>query len=136
MIKTTKIWITWGALYVLCTALSFINNVTGALSGLMILLSIGFFIPGFLLIREGKKWRSSSLLKQLRLVSLLSLGLTVLAIVLNFFSAQGSAAWGIAAYWFLILVSTPMICGQIWLISLFLWACLLMYSIACLKKRK
>ena len=136
MIKTTKIWIAWGVLYVLCTALSFINIVSGALSGLMILLSIGFFVPGFWLVQEGKKWRSSILLKQVCLVSLLSLGLTVLAIVLNFATAQASDAWGMVAYWFLILVSTPMICSQVWVISLFLWACLLMYTIACLKKRK
>jgi hypothetical protein len=84
--------------------------------------------------------RSFPLFANLLLVStivglLLSLGLTVLAIVLNFFSANGSAAWGIVAWWFLLLVSTPMVCSQIWVISLFLWAFLLMGTITCLRKK-
>ena len=31
-------------------------------------------------------------------------------------------------YVLLAVVSAPMLCGQIWVISLFLWACLLMVS--------
>ena len=135
MTKTKKIWIAWGVLYGICTALSFIPTISGALSGLMILLSIGFFVPGAMLIREGKSRRDNTLLKKVRNVCLLSLGLTLAGILLNFLSVNGSAALGTVAYWFLILVSTPMVCAQIWLISMFLWACLLMASIACLRKK-
>ena len=135
MRKIRKLWIAWAVLYGICTGISFIITAPGVLSGAMTLLSISFFVPGLLLILEGKKQRNRSLLKKVRLVCLLSLGLTTLAVILNFFSANGSEAWGIAAYWFLILVSTPMICGQIWVISLFLWACLLMGTVACLKKK-
>ena len=135
MTKTKKLWIIWAVLYGICTVLSFIPTVSGTLSGLMTLLSVGFFVPGGLLIAEGKKRRDAALLKKVRNVCLLSLGLTLLGIVLNFLSAGGSAAWGTVAYWFLILVSTPMVCAQIWLLSLFLWACLLMGSIFTLKKK-
>jgi hypothetical protein len=135
MTKTKKIWIAWAVLYGICTVLSFILTAPGTLSGLMTVLSIGFFVPGLLLLLEGKKKQDTALLKKLRLVCLLSLGLTVLAIVLNFFSANGSAAWGIVAWWFLLLVSTPMVCSQIWVISLFLWAFLLMGTITCLRKK-
>ena len=135
MKKPKKLWIVWAILYGICTGLSFFITAPGIFSGAMTVLSIGFFIPGLLLILEGKKRGDAVLLKKVRLVCLLSLGLTTLAVVLNFFSANGSQAWGIAAYWFLLLVSTPMVCGQIWVISLFLWACLLMGSIACLKRK-
>ena len=135
MTKTKKIWIAWAVLYGICTALSFIPTAPGILSGAMTLLSMGFFVPGAMLLREGKSQQNSALLKKVRNVCLLSLGLTTLAVVLNFFSANASGAWGIVAYWLLILVSTPMICSQIWIISLFLWACLLMASIACLRKK-
>ena len=135
MTKTKKLWIVWAVLYCLCAGLSFIPTVSGALSGLMLLLAICFFVPGLLLILEGKSRRDIALLKKVRLVCFLSLGLTLAGILLNFLSVKGSAAWGTVAYWFLILVSTPMVCAQIWLISLFLWACLLMASITCLRKK-
>ena len=135
MTKTKKLWIAWAVLYGICTMLSFFISVPGIFSGVMTVLSIGFFVPGLLLILEGKKQGSGALLKKVRLVCLLSLGLTLFTIVLNFFSVNASAVWGIAAYWFLILVSTPMVCSQFWVISLFLWACLLMGSITCLKKK-
>jgi len=136
MTKTRKLWIAWAVLYGVCTGLSFIQTVSGALSGLMMLLSIGFFVPGALLVWEGKSRRDKVLLKKVRNVCLLSLGLTLAGILLNFLSVNGSAAWGTVAYWFLILVSTPMVCAQIWLISMFLWACLLMASLTCLRKKE
>lgn len=135
MTKTKKLWIIWAVLYGLCTLLSFFPIPSGAGSGALILLSVGFFVPGGLLIEEGKKRRDAGLLKKVRLVCLLSLSLTLLGILLNFFSVNGSQAWGTVAYWFLILVSTPMVCAQVWLISMFLWACLLMGSIFGLKKK-
>ena len=135
MTKIKKLWIAWAVLYGICTGLSFIPTVSGALSGLMLLLSLAFFIPGGMLIWEGKSRRDSALLKKVRNVCLLSLGLTLAGILLNFLSVNGSAALGTVAYWFLILISTPMVCAQVSLISLFLWACLLMASIACLGKK-
>ena len=135
MTKIKKLWIAWAVLYGICTACSFLLTAPGILSGLMTVLSIGFFVPGLLLILEGKKQGSREVLKKVRLVCLLSLSLTLFAILLNFFSVSGSAAWGVAAYLLLIVVSTPMVCSQIWVISLFLWACLLMGSIASLKKK-
>ena len=135
MTKTKKIWIAWAVLYGVCTGLSFLQTIPTALSGVMMLLSIGFFVPGAMLIWEGKSRRDKALLKKVRNVCLLSLGLTLAGILLNFLSVNGSAALGTVAYWFLILVSTPMVCAGIWLISIFLWACLLMASIACLRKK-
>lgn len=135
MTKTKKIWIAWAVLYGICTVLAFIPTISGTLSGLMILLSIGFFVPGAMLIREGKSRRDRGLLKKVRNVCLLSLGLTLAGILLNFLSVNGSAALGTVAYWFLILVSTPMVCAQIWLISMFLWAFLLMATLTCLRKK-
>ena len=135
MRKTKKLWIIWAVLYGICTLLSFFPTPSGAWSGALTLLSVGFFVPGGLLIAEGKKSRDRKLLKKVRNVCLLSLGLTLAGILLNFLSVNGSEAWGTVAYWFLILVSTPMVCAQVWIISMFLWACLLMASIAWLRKK-
>lgn len=134
MSKPIKLWISWGCLYLLCTACGFINVPQGALQGLFFLFSLGFFIPGGMLLSHGMKTRDLRIVKTVRLISILSLSLTVLLIVLNFATARDSATVGAVMYWILIVVSSPMICSQVWVVSLFGWACLLMGSL--LKNKK
>jgi len=63
-----------------------------------------------------------------RILAILSLSLSLIALVANFLSILGTEALGNALYVVLVLVSVPMVCGQYWVMSLFLWACLLMAS--------
>ena len=134
MSKPAKLWIAWGCLYLLCAACAFISVAPGFLYGLFIAFSIGFFIPGGMLLHHGITRNQPRLVKTVRIISIVSLSLTLLMIVLNFLTARDSAAVGTVMYWLLILVSTPMVCSQVWVISLFGWACLLMASIFCNKK--
>ena len=63
------------------------------------------------------------------LLSILSLGVTLLCLLLNVWSVGMTADMGEFLYILLGLVSAPMFCGRIWLIGLFGWASLLMGSI-------
>ena len=101
---------------------------------LFLLLSLGFFVPPGFLIYEAVQRKNRKILQIIRNLSLISLGLTLLTILLNFLSFQASESWGLVLYWLLILVSTPMICSQVWVVGLFGWACLLMTSMTYLKK--
>ena len=65
---------------------------------------------------------------------ILSLGLTLLALVLNVLSAMGTVTMGNVLFAVLIVVSSPMVCSGYWALSLFLWACLLMVSHSLVKK--
>ena len=98
-------------------------------------MSLGFFVPPALLLYgaiRGKEWKTVHFLRNL---SIASLGLTLLVLVLTFLSAAGNAAaaLGQVLQVLLILVSAPMVCSQIWVLSLFCWACILMVT---LKYRK
>jgi hypothetical protein len=62
--------------------------------------------------------------------------LTVGLILLNFASVLLSKAWGLVLYYMLVIFASPLICGQYWVLTLFFWACLMIYSISLLKKRK
>lgn len=135
MSKPTKLWIVWGCAYLLCTGCGFLDAPQGALQGLFFLFSLGFFIPGGMLLSYGLKNREKGIVKAVRLISILSLSLTLLLIVLNFATARESATVGAVMYGILIVVSSPMICSQVWLVSLFGWACLLMASILNSKKK-
>ena len=61
-------------------------------------------------------------------LSALSLGLTLILLVLNFLTALQSEFLGQVLHYTLVIVSSPMICSGHWAMSLFLWACLLIAS--------
>ena len=123
--KTKSLWIAWGTMYVLCTLLAFIPAPTGFLRVLLLLLSLAFFVPGVILLYHGWKLGNRRLLRQIRILSILSLSLTLAALIANFLAVLAAEAVGTVVYVALLLVSTPMVCSGIWVVSLFLWACLL-----------
>ena len=119
----------WGVLFVLCAGLGFIPEPQGFLKGLMTALAVLFFLPPAWLLYRGD--RETVLL--IRNLSALSLGVTLVTLILNFVLAVSSEFLGNVLHYVLVVVSAPMICSGYWVLSLFLWACLLMAS---LKKSK
>lgn len=130
-----KLYISWGGMFVICAALGFIPEPKGAAYWSMFLFSLIFFVPPTILLYKAIKGSDRKELQRIRAISLTSLGLTLAALVLNFLSVDATAAAGTAVYYILIVVSSPMICGQIWVVSLFLWGCLLTASWQNLRKK-
>lgn len=128
-----KIMMIWAFLYGACGALGFIPEPVGALSGLMIVLSVAFFVPPAVLVFRSVKNKDFVLLAKIRYISLIWLALTMAMIILNFLSVEASEAAGKVLYWMLILVSSPMVCSQMWVVPIFLWGCLLT---VCLQHRE
>ena len=116
------LYILWGVLYALCFGLGFIEPGDQRLSTVLTLVSIGFFVPGFVLLARGHR-------KLIRIFSTASLGLTLGVFLLNVLVTMGDSFVGDFLYVLLGLVSVPMFSSRFWLVSLFLWACLLMGSI-------
>ncbi len=136
MKNSKKYWILWAVAYGICTVCGFFPVAPGAVSGLFVLLSLGFFVPPAFLIYEAVQNKWPKTLRIIRNLSLISLALTLVTILLNFVSIQASEEWGLVLYWLLILVSTPMICSQVWVLGLFGWAMLLFTCLTYLKKKK
>ena len=130
-----KLYIAWAVMFVICAALGFIPAPKGAAYWSMFLFSLLFFVPPTILLYKAGKGRDKKELRRIRMISLISLGLTLLALALNFLSVDATEAAGIAVYYILIIVSSPMVCGQIWVVSLFLWGCLLTASWQELRKK-
>ena len=125
----------WGVLFIICAALGFIPVPSGAVQAVFTILSVLFFLPPVVLLyRAGKAGdRSAALL--IRNLSLASLGLTLLVLILSVVSAIQSEFLGNFLHGILVIISTPMICSGYWVLSLFLWACLLVYSLQILRKK-
>lgn len=130
------LFVLWGGLFILCAGLGFIPEPAGFLKGMGTALAVFFFVPGFLLLYRARRQRDRRTAVLVRNLAAASLAVTVLLIVANFLSLGAEKAVGDALYAVLVIVSSPMVCGGNWLLSLFLWACLLVASIDILRKRK
>lgn len=126
----------WGVLYILCAALGFVAEAEGALNVLLILLALAFFVPPAVLLYTAGKDGDIRGVKRIRNLSIVSLLGTLVLMVLNILTAvDGSESLGNAMHVALVMVSAPMYCARNGLVSLFLWACLLMASIKLLRKK-
>ena len=134
--KDGKLYALWGVLYILCGLLGFIREPNGFVMAVLVLLAVGFFIPGAVLLYRGYREQNPGKIKVIRNISLSWLVMTLVLLIANFLTAGAAEITGDLLYGFLVILSAPMYCGQFWDMSLFLWACLLMASLSCLKKRK
>ena len=135
-----SLFILWAVLFGLCAALGFLPEPEGPLGTALTVLSVFSFLPPALLIHQAGKQADHHTLLLIRNLSALSLGLTLvltlILLMLNFWSALGSETLGAILYGLLVVVSSPMICSGQWALSLFLWACLLMVSLRFLRKQR
>ena len=126
----------WGGLFIVCAALGFIQQPQGALKIFICTLSLLFFVPPALLLYAGSREKNLFLLTLIRNLSFLSLLVTLLLLAANILAAPGSETVGSILNSILIIVSTPMMACGSWVLSLFLWACLLMASLRELRRGK
>ena len=132
--NTLSYYTVWAGLFILCAGLGFIPEPQGFLKICLILLSLGFFVPPALLLRHAKARGEKHTIETVRNLAFVSLCLTFVLILANFMSLIASEAMGNVLYILLTIVSAPMICGQYWVVSLFLWACLMIGAQRLLKK--
>ena len=124
----------WGVLFIICAGLGFIPEPPEAARWVFTLLSVLFFIPPAVLVYQAGTRGDVYSLKFLRNLSLASLCLTLTLLVGNLLTALRSEFLGNVLYGILIIVSCPMVCSGYWVLSLFLWACLLITALGFLRK--
>lgn len=120
----------WLGLFLLSAGLGFVTGPEGLVKALMVLLAVGFFVPGAALLRLAGKTGCRKTARRVRNLALLSLGMTLVVLMLNFLSVTASRAMGDVMHALLVVVSAPMVCGQYWVMSLFFWGCLLTAGIS------
>jgi hypothetical protein len=132
--NTLSYFTVWAGMFILTAGLGFIPNPQGGLKFLLIAMSLGFFLPPAFLLRHAETRGEKQTIETVRNLAVCSLVLTFVLIVANFFSLMASTAVGNALYVILTIVSAPMICSQYWMVSLFGWACLMIWAQKLLKK--
>lgn len=127
-------WVLWAVLYVLCVWLGILGQPGGVGNVLYLLTALIFFIPGVLLLYWGITEKNRKQVLGVRITAICSLSLTMALLIANFCSVLLSETAGNVLYTILVVVSAPMVCSGYWVLSLFLWACLLMGSLLKVKK--
>ena len=95
---------------------------------MLFLVSLLFFLPPAVLLYRGKTQGDRDAVRLVRWLSAASLGLTLIGLCGNILAALGGAALGSSMHILLGLVSAPMFCSNFLVLSLFLWAVLLITS--------
>ena len=127
--KDKTLWLGWGFLSALCAGLGFIPSAQGFGKAVLVLLALAYFLPGAMLLVRYIRRGDRKAVGRIRWISLASLGLTLLLLVLNLLSVNAAQGLGDFLYALLALVSVPMLCGQFWWLSIFLWGALLTASL-------
>ena len=134
--KKKGLFVLWGVLFVSCAGLGFVPQPTGGLKWLLGLLGLLFFAPPVLLLARAKESGDRAVAALVRNLSVASLVLTLLALVGNVLSLLGGVTLGNVLNAVLAIVSTPMFCSQIWVLSIFCWAFLMIAANKLIKKMK
>ena len=132
--KDKLLYYLWGGWYIVCALLGFIPQPEGFVRVLLVLAALAFFVPGGILLYRAVRDQNVGRLRLIRNLSLIWLATAFLLLVLNFLSFYAGEATGDALYGFMILLTAPMVCGQYYVLSLFLWAVFLMTSLSFLRK--
>ena len=134
--KKNGLFALWGVLFTVCCGLGFVTQPGAGLKVLMIALGLVFFAPPVILLSRAQKVRDLPTAALVRNLSALSLGLTLVLLVANVLSLLGGKALGNMLNAILAIVSVPMFCGQIWILSLFCWAFLMIAANKLVKQMK
>ena len=131
--RKLTLYILWGFFYIAC---GFLPATNTAILAVLIAASVVFFIPPTLLLGQAVKEKDSKTIKNVFLISLSWLIMALILILANILSVGASQLTGDVLYYILVIVASPMVCSRLWVLPLFLMACLMIASRQQLKKKK
>ena len=127
--KKTVLYSIWGVLYCACVGFSFVSPTNAGGKAFLVILSLGFFVPPYILLFQAKKQENRKVIKTLRWISISVLVLAMILLALNILSVKFSAQTGLLVFVMLAMLAPPLACAQQFALCLFLWACLMMLTL-------
>ncbi len=132
MNKKPVVYIMWAFWYLCCVLLCLGADPVGMAKVPFVVVGITTYAPPFYLLYLSKK--DAKTIKIVQIISAASLIAFVVLLVLNILSVKWNALAGRILDLLFNVFCAPVICGQFWVVGLFLWASLLRVCILMLKK--
>ena len=123
----TTLYTAWAVMFVLTAVLGFLFPAVEngwARFGLGLAAAV-FFVPPWAIVVKAKKENVRFHSRLVGILAAASLVWTLALLVLNLLSVSWSEATGNALYAALVIVSSPMVCSNLYVLPLFLWGTLL-----------
>ena len=119
--KNRTLYLIWAGLFALCAGLGFLPEPAGAGKGFCVLMSLAFFLPPVLLALRG----DGALVRNLAIAAL---AVDSVLLVANIASVVLPEGVGTVLHYMLVIAGSPLICSQNWALTLFLWACIMIFA--------
>ena len=132
MKKKSFVCVVWAVWYLLCLFLCMGAEPAGMGKVPFVVVGITAYVPPFYLLYLSKKDRKT--IKTVQIISAASLASFVVLFVLTLLSVKWGASAGRVLDYLVKIFCAPIICGQFWVVGLFLWASLLRTCGLMLKK--
>ena len=124
-------YVLWAVLFGVSAAMGFTPTPEKGMQEAMYMLMAGVvFLPGWMILIRANKEENTKHKLIVRNLCIASIAGTTVLMALNVMSAGWSEQVGNALHAALVIVSAPMVCGQNYMLSLFMWGFLLMGSIS------
>lgn len=120
-IQYKTLYIAWAVLYALTAALGLIQEPEGALSTFMTLLSMGFFLPPWVILSKAKGEDRPSHLRLIRYLGLAWVAVTVVLLCASILSVGRGEGVGNFLYYAMTIACAPMVCSQLYALPMALW---------------
>ena len=115
----------WIVFYIVAVLLSLLNEPNLWIR----ICSVLFFVPGMVLAFWAAKEKDRKQIKRLRIICITSLVLTTVMLVVSFLTVNAAPQTTRIINSIFIIVSEPLWISPSWVLSMFLWACILMITI-------
>ena len=132
MKKKSVVYVVWAVWYLICLLLCLGEEPVGMAKIPFVVVGLASYAPPFYLLYLSKK--DVKTIKTVQIISAASLIAFIVLFVLGVLSVNWSAAAGRTLDLLFKIFCAPVVCGQFWVVGLFLWASLLRACVLLLKK--
>lgn len=132
MKKKSVVYALWAAWYLICFLFCLGEEPAGLAKVSYVVISLAAYAPPFYLLYLSKK--DAKTIKIVQFISIASLAAFAVLFVLGLLSVNWSTATGRVLDLLFKLFCAPIVCGQFWVVGLFVWASLWRACVLMLKK--
>ena len=128
-LRYDRLYMIWGGLFALTAVLGLVfPGAEGFGRVLLLVCTAGFFLPPWLILAKARDAGNKSHVRLIRYLALGSLVLTMVLFCAGILSVRFGEALGNVVHVLMTIICAPLMCGNYYVLPMFLWATLMVGS--------